>query len=138
MEIKEVSEDKIRSYLDSTWEKYNEKYTLEIEFEKDKYFYAALSDKEIIGAAVIEHMGGICHIKDLIVSEDQRRTGVGKELFKQIEKFAEEHNCRKITVKTHEKNKASLKFYKKQGMTQDAELENYQFRINWYYFSKKM
>jgi len=138
MEIEKVSEEKIRSYLDSTWRKYNEKYTPEIEFEKDKHFYAALSDEEIIGAAVIEHMGGVCHIKDLIVSEDHRRSGVGERLFNEIEKFAEEQSCRKITVKTHEKNKASLKFYKKQGMTQDAELENYQFGINWYYFSKNM
>lgn len=68
-----------------------------------------------------------CLLEALIVNEQHRRQGIGKELIKSLEKLAQEHNCSSISLisNTH-RDKGTLSFYKNLGYhNEGAQAQTY-------------
>ena len=135
MKIKKVSLKESKEFLKKEWHKYDA--SIGINWKEKEYSFCAIDDK-IIGCISCTINGGVCYVGEFLVADKFRRKGVGSKLWSKIEKFAKEKGCFKIAIKTHEKNKSAIEFYKKQGLKIDAVLKDYQFHLKWYYMSKKV
>ncbi|MCD6546951.1 MAG: GNAT family N-acetyltransferase [Nanoarchaeota archaeon] len=123
MEIKKIKEDVAKRFLDREW-------------KKETCLFGAFENKKLVGCITAEIKGGVCYVKDFLVAEGHRGKGIGKALWLKVEKLAKRKKCFRIAIKTHEKNKLAIKFYRKQGLKVDATLKDYQFHLKWYYMSK--
>lgn len=60
----------------------------------------------------IHKLSAVGHIEDIVVDNEYRSLGLGKELINCLIKRAQEHNCYKIVLNCADKN---IKFYEKCG-----------------------
>lgn len=58
----------------------------------------------------------ILHIENLCVDENNRRSGIGKKLYNEIVKLAEEHKVQSIELMVWGFNKNAIRFYENLGM----------------------
>ena len=66
---------------------------------------------------LLHHSGNIAEIQELIVDENVRGKGIGKQLFEKARFIAIENECMQLEVCCNQKRKESHKFYESQGMT---------------------
>ena len=73
--------------------------------------------KKIIGACTftIEHADRYIHLESIVVHKKYRGRGVGKELLKEIRKFAHKKRFHRISADVYARNSAALKFHEKLG-----------------------
>ncbi len=135
MKIKNMKLDEIRGFMNKEWKKYDA--SIGVKWNEKTYAFCAL-EEGIIGCVTCIINGDICYVDEFIVAENARRRGVGAKLWKKVEDFAKKKKCFKIAIKTPEKNKSAINFYKKQGLKVDAVLKDYWFHLKWYYMSKKV
>ena len=57
-------------------------------------------------------------IDEIIIDDDYKKKGYGKKLIKEVTKFAEKHNCKRIELNCWFFNRDALKFYEKIGFIQ--------------------
>ncbi|MCD6576214.1 MAG: GNAT family N-acetyltransferase [Nanoarchaeota archaeon] len=136
MKIEKVSEKEAKYFLEKAWEEYDN--SINVDWDEKKYIFCAKESKTILGCIACIINGGACYVDEFIVSKDHRGKGVGTKLWKAVENFAKDKGCFRIIIKTHERNKSAIKFYKKQGLKVDAVLKDYHFHMEWYYMSKKV
>ncbi len=89
-------------------------------------FFVAEKDGVIIGIALFYYRfstwkGKTLHLEDLIVEEEYRGEGIGKELFDRVLKVAKEENVGRMEWEALEWNTPALNFYKKYGADLDEE-----------------
>lgn len=94
---------------------------------KESNVIVAVIENEIYGVLICRKKEVINHrnlkdsrslwIDDLGVNEKYRRLEIGRELMKQAEKLAKKLNCKTITLNCWSFNENALRFYEKQGMT---------------------
>lgn len=137
MKIKRVQEKVLKSFLDREWKIYNKKYT-KIKYNKKYYYFAAYENNKMIGCATVVINGGLCYVKELLVADKFRNKGIGTKLWRFVEDLAKKQKCKRIAIKTNERNVWAIRFYKKHGLKKDATLRNYQFGLRWYYMSKEI
>jgi len=97
--------------------------------EKIFDFYVAEKNKRIIGIALYYFKystwkGKCIFLEDIIVTENERRKGVGGLLFKQILKIAKKQKVRRLEWQVLNWNKYAIKFYKKYNSNFDEEWIN--------------
>ena len=130
MNLKEIS-----SFMEKEWRKYDR--SIDIKWKEKTHAFCAI-DEKIMGCVTCIINGDVCYVDEFIIAENFRRSGIGAKLWKKVEEFAKKKKCFKIAIKTHEKNKSAINFYKKQGLKVDAVLKDYWFHLEWYYMSKKV
>ncbi|WP_187262194.1 GNAT family N-acetyltransferase [Pontibacter beigongshangensis] len=92
-------------------------------------FFVAERAEGIIGIALYyiaysTWKGKTLYLEDLIVTEKQRRTGVGKQLFDAVSKEAKAIGAKRFAWQVLEWNEPAIAFYKKIGATLDSEWIN--------------
>lgn len=55
-------------------------------------------------------------IDEIIIDDDYKKKGYGKKLIKEVTKFAEKNNCKRIELNCWFFNRDALKFYEKLGL----------------------
>ena len=55
-------------------------------------------------------------LEDLCVSEEARRTGVGKALYTRVRDYAREAGCHNLTLHVWHENRGAVRFYEEMGM----------------------
>ncbi len=89
--------------------------------QKNFIFLVAEKNKELIAVIFsdIRKRGkeAVCVLHQITVKKSERRKGVGKKLFRELQKILKEKNCNYIRSFILPKNKKSLEFWKKQGFS---------------------
>lgn len=104
-----------------------EEATARLEYILSNPDYTLLIARE--GDAVLGTVTGICCralsmpflvIEDVVVREDCRGKGVGKQLMDELDRFALENKCEYAILVSSGFRKEAHKFYEKQGFTEDV------------------
>lgn len=135
-EIKGNEETKLSEFTTRTWAEFNkEKGYI---WQKEIHRIAAIENKEIIGFAQIEIMGGAAYLDQLLISKKARRKGIGKMLLDKFEEYAKKKKCHIAYLKTSEKHIEALKFYEKNNYKIFASLPNVEFNFKWHFLKKEV
>lgn len=84
--------------------------------------YVAEKDETIIGMALFYErystwVGKIIHLEDLIVTQEERGTGVGKALYTTLLKYAANEGVKRVTWEVLDWNQNAIDFYESTGAT---------------------
>lgn len=96
------------------------------------YYFVAQKNSKIIGFISLSIINGlqqgkIATIDEFIVSRENRRQGVGKNMFNYVELFAKNKNCKSLELHSGLSRKKSHLFYESNGFEKVS-----------YYFCKKI
>ena len=100
-------------------------------FEKlfqDEYFhYVYVKDDEIVGLLMMEHHvkpryevvndRNVFYISDLVVDENHRKSGIGRELYDYAADVAKAYEATGIELTVWSFNQDAIRFYESLGMT---------------------
>ena len=91
-------------------------------FGQDPLFYTLVAETGdgIIGMALFYYRystwkGKTIHLEDLIVKQDQRGTGAGSALYKEVIKFAKKEGVRRVEWVVLNWNTHAIEFYERSG-----------------------
>jgi GNAT superfamily N-acetyltransferase len=100
-------------------------------FGKDKLFdfFVAEKNKEIVGMALYYYKystwkGKCIFLEDIIVTQNERRNGIGKLLFNAVLKVAKKEKVKRLEWQVLNWNKDAIDFYKKYEAILDNEWSN--------------
>lgn len=114
-----------QAYNDSGW---NEQWDIGISYTRIQEFFssrfvfgiACLFDTKIVGVLIYElsswDFGKQCEIKEVFVSPSYRLKGIGRRLFKELEKKCNESNVFSFSLWTADSEEL-VSFYTKMGFT---------------------
>ncbi len=80
--------------------------------EADHVFWVALLDSRLIGCAIYAQRNGLPYIRQVVVSPEYQKQGIGRQLVRAIEQEARRHNQKKLYLYAH---KDVYLFYTKLG-----------------------
>lgn len=97
-------------------------------FFQDEYFhYVYVKDDEIVGLLMMEHHvkpgyevvndRNVFYISDLVVDENHRKSGIGRELYDYAEGVAKAYEATGIELTVWSFNQDAIRFYESLGMT---------------------
>lgn len=91
--------------------------------------FLAEVDGKIVGLSIYYYRystwkGKRLYLEDIVVEEDMRGKGVGKELFEKTVAKAKEENCSGMMWQVLDWNESAIDFYKKYGTKFDEEWVN--------------
>lgn len=77
-------------------------------------------DTEIVGAALVYYRfstwkGRTLHLEDLIVKEANRSSGIGEALYKEVMKFANDRDLKRVAWDVLDWNTGAIRFYERSG-----------------------
>ncbi|HAU1410432.1 TPA: GNAT family N-acetyltransferase [Legionella pneumophila] len=98
--------------------------------------YATNKENEVIGGVKGDIFGHLCRIFTLWIDENYRRKNIGTKIFKELDKFANDNNCKIIQTDTTEFQ--SKEFYEKMGFTVCATLPDNFMGYKSYILRKKL
>jgi len=104
-------------------------------WEEKTYFIKALEEDKIVGFLEMTIQAGVAKVRDLIIAQDARRKGIGKELMSEAERLAKKRKAHKLYLITGEGWTAE-KFYKSLGYKKVGLLKKHSFSHNFVQFSK--
>lgn len=92
-------------------------------------FFVALESEKIIGLALYYYKystwkGRCLFLEDIIVTESKRGLGIGKLLFNEVGKVAQQQGVRRMEWQVLDWNEQAINFYKKMPVHLDAEWIN--------------
>ncbi|NCC75382.1 MAG: GNAT family N-acetyltransferase, partial [Clostridia bacterium] len=91
----------------------------------DRYWLAEV-DGEIVGsAAIIDRGAGICQFRWLLVAPENRRSGLGKQLFREAMAYAASGPFHKIYLETTIEQEKAVRMYRNDGF---VETDRYEIR----------
>ncbi|MDX5346076.1 MAG: GNAT family N-acetyltransferase [Hymenobacteraceae bacterium] len=96
-------------------------------------FFVAERESKIIGIALYftaysTWKGRTLYLEDLVVTQQYRRTGIGKKLFDAVATEAFKTGAKRFAWQVLEWNEPAINFYKKIGATLDGEWINCRMR----------
>ncbi|MFN4931695.1 MAG: GNAT family N-acetyltransferase [Bacteroidota bacterium] len=92
-------------------------------------FFVATEDEKIVGLALYYYKystwkGRCLFLEDIIVTESKRGNGIGKLLFDEVGKVAQQQGVRRMEWQVLEWNEPAINFYKKMPVHLDSEWIN--------------
>lgn len=92
-------------------------------------FFVAENDKGIVGLSLYywrysTWKGKRLYLEDIIVTESERGSGIGKKLFDRTMQHAVDQNCSGMMWQVLDWNEPAINFYKKYGAKLDGEWIN--------------
>jgi len=96
----------------------------------------SVESKKIVGIASCKIIGQTVRIYQLLTKTEYRfKAGIGTRLLQRIEHLCRKEQWHKIRLSTSEKHQTE-EFYKSNGYSIEATLENDAFGWTWYIYSK--
>lgn len=102
------------------------KTILEYLHDKDRQVFVAVHDSKIVGMASLVFLSRLNQtstelwIPDLIINENYRSIGIGRQIMKTCEKIAKQRKCFRIRLESGNKRKDAHLFYRKIGFEQSS------------------
>ena len=66
----------------------------------------------------LHHCAKVCDIYELVVNEECRGKGIGKQLLQEVDKISKEYQCVQVELDTNQRRKNAHRFYEREGMKQ--------------------
>lgn len=102
------------------YEAFRSIYLQQLESAHD-YSIICEQDQQVVGFLhlrledQLHHAGKIAEIMELVVDDDVRRQGIGKELLNRADIAAQKHGCMQIEASSHERRRDAHRFYEQNG-----------------------
>jgi ribosomal protein S18 acetylase RimI-like enzyme len=87
--------------------------------------FVARRGQGIVGAAILEFMGGAAHLSLLVVDPQVQRTGLGRRLLEECEVSARVAGCHRVDLEVREGNQPALVFYQRCGYRISHQRDGY-------------
>ena len=107
-------------------------------YEEETSELVAKDNGKILGFAKFSITGGVSYLSQIIVSKNNRRSGVGGLLLKEVERISKSKGCHSVYLETSNKHSEALKFYESKGYALVSEFPNHKFHFTWYRFKKDL
>lgn len=108
--------------LETTFDKESLKIYIK---EKETFHVFVSEDKDLIGYIILWNSDVYSEIIDIVVKEDKRGKGYGKELLKFTFNFLKKNNIISLRLEVSEKNINAIKLYEKLGFIKERIIKNY-------------
>jgi ribosomal-protein-alanine N-acetyltransferase len=97
------------------------------ELTRNRYarYFVLDKDNEVVGYLGLWHKGSSFHITNIAIIEKLRRKGYGRKLLKFVEKIADIHKIKKISLEVGSSNRIAQDMYRKYGYKVIRVLRNY-------------
>jgi len=97
------------------------------ELTRNRYarYFVLDKDNEVVGYLGLWHKGSSFHITNIAITEILRRKGYGRKLLKFVEKIADIHKIKKISLEVGSSNRIAQDMYRKYGYKVIRVLRNY-------------
>ena len=97
------------------------------ELTRNRYarYFVLDKDNEVVGYLGLWHKGSSFHITNIAITEILRRKGYGRKLLKFVEKIADIHKIKKISLEVGSSNRIAQDMYRKYGYKVIRVLINY-------------
>ena len=97
------------------------------ELTRNRYarYFVLDKDNEVVGYLGLWHKGSSFHITNIAIIEILRRKGYGRKLLKFVEKIADIHKIKKISLEVGSSNRIAQDMYRKYGYKVIRVLRNY-------------
>jgi len=93
-------------------------------WDKKKFFFVAEENGEILGTLDGDYIAGVMYISQLIVGQEKRGLGIGRNLMAAAEDLAKKNRLHLIYLKTGVDWKA-VSFYESLGYGKETRLNNF-------------
>lgn len=115
------------------------KETLEDYIIEDETNHIFVYEKdELIGFIIIWESDEYGQIIDLVVKDDDRRKGYGKDLIEYSIDYLKSINVKSLSLEVSENNKRAIKLYKKMGFKKERILKNYYKNSNGFLYVRSL
>ena len=137
MQIRRVEEEneRIGEFIGEGFANYTRQYGVDVNYE-DYCFVAEDQDGKILGAITGRAYYNEVHVGDLIIAEDQRRSGLGSMLVHTVEESFSGKGYEKITLTTF--GFQAPEFYKKLGFQLEFIREDKDPKLTKYFLAKAL
>lgn len=105
------------------------------DWKKKNYTLKAYDGNTIVGTLRMELMAGVAYVIAIIVSNTQRKKGIGKMLMQKAEEIAVENGAHKIYLETV-KDWEAFEFYKTLEYKTTRELADHYFHLDFVEMTK--
>ena len=120
-DIEYIVELEVKTFSDA-WTEQGVRDTLE---QKQAFITVAKSDRVLVGYCIIYYVMDEAEIARIAVSEDVRRTGIGKGLLDYTCKCCRELQIERLLLDVRESNESAIMFYKGYGFQTDGIRKNF-------------
>ena len=132
---KKIEEDAER-FQKEEWKKFNKERNYK--WKPKRFRLVALKEDKLVGYAKFKINGGASYLSEIIISKKARKSGIGKLLLNKFEEISKKQKCHIIYLKTSEKHKEAVNFYKRNNYKIVAKLKDNEFHFTWYFFEKRL
>ena len=84
-----------------------------------------LIDNVLIGYVISSIVQDECHIMNLCIKDDHRRSGYGRYMLDELHKEVIKINCKLVFLECRPSNRSALKLYKSEGYNEIGIRKNY-------------
>ncbi|MCP5369348.1 MAG: GNAT family N-acetyltransferase [Rickettsiaceae bacterium] len=98
--------------------------------------FVAKENNIVMGICVVQLFWGNLHVKNLLVYEEYRRAGVGRELIAHALEFGKKQGCKFAYVETM--SFQAPEFYQKLGFRVELKRDDYAGNSSFYYLRKDL
>jgi len=117
-----ASDARVRSFLDAEW------HAIDPEpWTGERCIITAERNGTLIGAATCSVSAGVAHLGELMVTKQERNSGIGAHLLAAFEEWATAHGAHKLTLDTRHHGPAQ-RFYERHGWRVAYVMENHYVR----------
>ena len=87
----------VEDFVSKEWKKFNKEKNYV--YDEEELEYSFIKDNDVYGYLKMKITGSVGYLSQIIVRKDKRKEGVGKELVKNLKKFAKRKDVIKSTWK---------------------------------------
>ena len=99
--------------------------------------FIAVDNDEVVGYVFIEDLIGGIYVSELAVKKGFRLHGIGTKLMERVEEFAQERDCKNISLNCNTDN-SNMDFYEKIGFEQSGNQVGYREGQDKIWFLKRL
>ncbi|HEV3152664.1 MAG TPA: GNAT family N-acetyltransferase [Candidatus Baltobacteraceae bacterium] len=130
VEIVRVSPGAVEAFVRQTErEALKTLYDFSVIWHEQVHDFAAMDAGTIAGVAQIRIAASLAHVDRVIVSQQQRRQGIGRALLAGAEEAANYYNCHKMTLLVPHRGSAQ-QFFERCGYREEAVLPQHTFKLD--------
>ena len=104
-------------------------YGFSVIWHEQAYDFAARDGDRVVGAATIRIAASLAHVEKLLVAQDARRHGIGRQFLDEADEIGKYYNCHKMTVLVPQ-HSAAQAFFEACGYREEAVLPQHTFKLD--------
>ena len=120
-DIRQIAELEKKIFSDAWTEK-----SLQETFEQKQAFITVVEiEEKVVGYCIIYYVMDEAEIARIAICEDERRTGIGNDLFQYTCEYCTEIGVERLLLDVRESNQGAIAFYEHNGFQRDGIRKNF-------------